>query len=230
MPDRREIADIVATVIKERKTLKVLGNSDDRAVLSAEVAARHREVVLEALGVAGWAPFHYFRGEDDLAEPWRAHVFWHADCQELAPRLFEWFPDLNPKSKLPSMMYACGALVLATWIPQFYGQQDRSPKQVMQDEEHLAAASAMVQNLLLMLTAHGMGTYWSSGGVLGAPTFFERVGISAKERLTAAVFVEYPETFGDDRPRVAGKNRQKRSQRWIREGLPRGVGDGQEEG
>ena len=94
----------------------------------------------------------------------------------------------------------------------------RKPAQVAVDEEHLAASSAMVQNFLLMLTAHGMGTYWSSGGKLGDPAFFEHVGIHNRgERLLAAVFVEYPETQGDDRERIPGKHRDSRSDGWIRE-------------
>ncbi|MEO1370594.1 MAG: nitroreductase family protein, partial [Acidobacteriota bacterium] len=159
----------------------------------------------------------YALGEDDLAEPWRAHVFWHGDCQSLAPKLTEWFPDLNPQSKILQMLNACGALVIVNWLPQFYDLEERSPAKVAQDEEHLAAASSMVQNLLLMLTAHGMGTYWSSGGKLRTPEFFEQVGIPTRERLLAAVFVEYPETLGEDRPRIPGKHRDKRSLGWIRE-------------
>ncbi|MEO1087888.1 MAG: nitroreductase family protein, partial [Acidobacteriota bacterium] len=202
---------------KERKTLKVLGGPEDRATFSPDVASRHRSTVLEALEVAGWAPFHYALGEDGLAEPWRAHVFWHGECQAMAPKLLEWFPDLTAQNKILAMLNACGALVVVTWLPQFYDLEERSPAKIAQDEEHLAAASSMVQNLLLMLTAHGMGTYWSSGGKLRTPEFFERVGIPARERLLAAVFVEYPETQDEERPRVPGKHRDKRSKRWIKE-------------
>lgn len=208
---------IVEATIKRRKTLKVLGSTESPAVLAPEAAERNRQRVLESLQIAGWAPFHYAREEDGLAEPWRAHVLWHPDCQELAPRLFDWFPTLKPSNKIPSMMSACGALVLVTWIPQFYGVDEKKPAQVATDEEHLAASSAMVQNLLLMLTAHGMGTYWSSGGPLGSAEFFARVGISGKERLLAAVFVEYPETRGETRDRIPGKHRDRRSPDWIRE-------------
>ena len=208
---------IVEATIKRRKTLKVLGSSENLAVLTPEAVERGRQLVLESLQIAGWAPFHYAREEDGLAEPWRAHVLWHQDCQKLAPKLFDWFPSMKPSNKIPSMMSACGALVLVTWIPQFYEVENRKPAQVATDEEHLAASSAMVQNLLLMLTAHGMGTYWSSGGPLGAAELFERVGITSKERLLAAVFVEYPETMDETRDRIPGKHRDRRSSGWIRE-------------
>ncbi|MEM1178418.1 MAG: nitroreductase family protein [Acidobacteriota bacterium] len=217
MSERQQIAETVASVIRERKTLKVLGSGEDRAVLSPEVAAKHRETVLEALEVSGWAPFHFAIGEDGLAEPWRAHVFWHGDCQELADRMLDWFADLVPQNKILAMLNACGALVIVNWLPQHYDSDVRNAARIIQDEENLAAASAMVQNLLLMLTAHGMGTYWSSGGKLRNPAFFERTGIPANERLLAAVFVEYPETLEEKKPRIPGKHRHRRSGGWIRE-------------
>ncbi len=86
----------------------------------------------------------------------------------------------------------------------------------MRDEEHLAAASAMVQNLLLILTAHGMGTYWSSGGRLRKPEVFEWLGIPVAERFLAGVFIEYPEMMGQAKERKPGSHRDKRSLAWIR--------------
>ena len=124
---------------------------------------------------------------------------------------------MKPSNKIPKMLSACGALVLATWIPQFYDLDECKPAQTATDEEHLAAASAMVQNLLLMLTAHGMGTYWSSGGQLGSELCFDRLGIPRSERLLAAVFVEYPEMQDEPLERLPGKHRDRRSTGWIRE-------------
>lgn len=210
-------ADIVADVIRRRATLKVLAEVDRPVAISPEVAAANRPLVLDALRVAGWAPFHYARDEGGLAEPWRAHVLWAERCRVIAPRLGEWVPDLKSTNKIPKMLSACGALVLATWIPQFYDLDERTASQVAVDEEHLAAASAMVQNLLLLLTAHGMGTYWSSGGPLGSAPVFEHLGIPTSERLLAAVFVEYPETLGEPLDRLPGKHRDSRSDGWIRE-------------
>ena len=209
-------ADIVADVIRRRATFKVLAEVDHPVAIAPDIAA-NRPLVLDALRVSGWAPFHYARGEDGLAEPWRAHVLWAERCRAIAPRLGEWVPDLKPTNKIPKMLSACGALVLVTWIPQFYALDERTPSQVAVDEEHLAAASAMVQNLLLLLTAHGMGTYWSSGGPLGSDVFFEYLSIPPNERLLAAVFVEYPETLGEPLDRLPGKHRDSRSDGWIRE-------------
>lgn len=208
----------VEAAILERKTLKVLGSEENKAVLAPEAAARNNEIVLESLRISGYAPFHYARNSDEIAEPWRAYVLWHQECQSLAPKLFEWDPELQPENKIPQFLYACGALVLVTWLPEFYHLEDKKPGQLMIDEEHLAASSAMVQNLLLLLTSHGMGTYWSSGGILRKDNFLKNMGIPTEERLLAAVFVEYPETLDEPRFRKPGKHRDSRSEdsRWVK--------------
>ncbi|MEM1126225.1 MAG: nitroreductase family protein [Bacteroidota bacterium] len=216
VPPRLDL-DALHTLVRARRTLKVLGDPQNPVPIPDEVAARHRPHVLEALQTAGWAPFHYNRALDGLAEPWRAYVLWAPTCRQVALDLPTWRPDLAPTSKLPPMLAACGALILVTWCPQFYDLADRKPKQVQVDEEHLAASAAMVQTLLLLLTAHGMGTYWSSGGVLGSADVLAPLGIDTEERLLAAVFVEYPETLDQPLVRRPGKHRDRRSDGWIRE-------------
>lgn len=208
---------IIEAIIKQRRSLKVLCDVDRPTQISADVAIRNKKVVLESIEVAGWAPFHYDRGVDGITEPWRAHVLWHTEAQKVASQLRDWFDDIPTASKEPRLLSACSAVVLVTWLPQFYDVESPLPSQIAIDEEHLAAASAMVQNLLLMLTAHGMGTYWSSGNKLRSPLLFEKLGIPAAERLIAAVFVDYPEAIQRQEERLPGKHRDKRSARWIRE-------------
>ena len=113
------------------------------------------------------------------------------------------------------MLKACGALVLVTWIPE---SEPANEKLVQVNEEHLAAAAAATQNLMLALEVRGLGTYWSSGGMLGSKTFFDRYGIESNSRLISAVFVNYPGLYSDESCEViVGKNREKRSiwTRWT---------------
>ncbi|TWT77912.1 Nitroreductase family protein [Posidoniimonas polymericola] len=217
---------IVADVIRRRRTEKVLCEVDDHQPVPPEVAAAHKPTVLAAIETAGWAPFHFPRQQqgprqqDGLAEPWRAHVVWPKDLRPLALFLRD---ELKLTSKEPSLVAGASALVLVTWLPEFHDPRaaERSgldpEQQRIRDEEHLAAASAMVQNLLLLLTAHGMGTYWSSGGKLRGAEAFEYLGIPAGERLLAAVFVEYLEMMSDSKQRKPGALRDKRGSAWIRE-------------
>jgi len=77
----------------------------------------------------------------------------------------------------------------------------------------------MVQNLILILTADAMGTYWSSGGQFRSKTMFEKLGIDLNQRLLAALFIEYPETTNHPKDRLPGKQRNNRSadSQWLRE-------------
>ncbi|MEN1728177.1 MAG: nitroreductase family protein [Pseudomonadota bacterium] len=207
--------EVIAETIKSRKTLKVIGDHTQPARFDPNSAERNDGLVKEALAVAGYAPFHFNRGVDDIAEPWRAHVLTHVQCQALAAALPNWFERTTPESKIVQMLYASGALVLVTWLPEQVDADARLPRHDHLDSEHLAATAAMTQNLLLMLTAQGMGTYWSSGGILSTRPCLDQLGISSGERLLAAVFIEYPETLKDERERKPGANRERRCTDWI---------------
>lgn len=208
-------SNVIEKVIRQRRTRKVLAS--DGPVELAHVDIRNsNELVLSAIAAAGMAPFHYDRKFNKIAEPWRFHVVWHQDCRILARRLFDWFSDIRPNNKLPAMLNACGALVLVTWIPQFDGEES-DEKKMQINEEHLAATAAAIQNLLLVLTAKGLGNYWSSGGFFRTETMFEKLEMDKQEKLLGAVFVDYgsPESEVEI---ISGKQRDNRSgsSKWTR--------------
>ncbi|MBG88913.1 MAG: nitroreductase [Verrucomicrobiales bacterium] len=208
---------MLETVMRARRTEKVMCDVSERREVPPEIESRNKVLVLESLEAAGWAPFHYPRRKEIL-EPWRAHILWSKEVTRVTDFLST---ELKLQNKLPRLCAACSALVLATWIPQEPNEgASRNNALDAMNAEHLAAASAMVQNLLLMLTAHEMGNYWSSGGDLGSATAFEFLGIPADERLLGAIFVEYPEMKAakfDNKDRQPGKLREKRGTGWIKE-------------
>lgn len=221
MPEN--LSQAVEQVIRRRRTEKVLClDLDQHTAVPADVAQKHRPTVLECLKAAGWAPFHYPRNEGGMAEPWRAHVLWEGDTLKAAQYMLDKVEGVKGE---PALVAGCSVMILVTWLPRYYVrpseagslQPSSEPSEFEIDEEHLAAASAMVQNLLLMLTAHGMGNYWSSGGKLRGKQMFDHFGIPTTERLLAAVFVEYPEMMDDSKQRKPGKLRDKRSDAWLRE-------------
>ncbi len=213
----------IASIIKRRQTWKVLAPVDQPIIHSRETLDRGDDALREAIAVAGWAPFHYDRAVDGVKEPWRVHVLDQTKCRSLATEFAGLFPDIKPTNKLPTMLSACGALALVTWLPQFshgaHGNNDAvaKDKQTQVDEEHLAATSAYVQNLMLLLTADGFGTYWSSGGQFRTMPMFEHLSIPANERLLAAVFVDYASDSSSPE-RIAGKLQDQRSpsDKWTR--------------
>ena len=217
--------DGLSEIIRRRQTWKVLADPQAPIEYPAETMATCDAKVKRCLETSGWAPFHYDRGVGGIAEPWRAHFLDAKTCRQLATEFHQRFEDVKPSNKLPGMLAACGSLVLVTWLPQFCSNADveseqeiakandnvSSEKKRQIDEEHLAATSAMIQNFLLLLTADGLGSYWSSGGQLGSSTAFEMLGIDSGQRLAAAVFVEYSNGEANTTDRISGKNRDRRS-------------------
>lgn len=187
-PMQDPAAAIVDHVIRERRTVKVLADT------ALDVATDRAEV--EALvASAGWAPFHLLaaqvhRDEGALSSivPWRCYVLDVAACQALRA----WLLARGDASTFPRLLAACTALVLVTWLPDppaaplstselFAGTRENM--------EHVAAASAAVQNLLLAATARGVPTFWATGGPLRTPETFAHLGIPAREILLGAVFL-----------------------------------------
>ena len=97
----------IESIIRTRRTEKVLCDPDAARPVPADVVERNREVVLQAIRTAGWAPFHYPRKVDGIAEPWRAHVLWHDDAHKAAIHLRD---ELGVTSKGPRLAAACSAL------------------------------------------------------------------------------------------------------------------------
>jgi len=216
MPDAFTPEDFqtVTRVVQQRRTLKVIGDVDAPVVVDSQTATKYRDIVLRSVQTADSAPFHYDRSCDNVPQPWRVNILWHETCQKVAANFYQWFEDVKPGNKLPSMLSACGACVLVSWLPQFDGEGDEAftkSKQIQIDQEHLAATAAYVQNLLLLLTAADMGTYWSSGGQFCTRSMMDRLSMEAGRQLMAAVFVEFPATNGDSVQRLPGKLAGKRA-------------------
>lgn len=181
--DRGEMVD---AVIRERRTSKVLANAPLPMVDA-------RQTVEELVATAGWAPFHRVAarvhqesGALTSIVPWRFHLLDAPACRALRQALLE----RGNTSKVPRMLGAAAALVQATWLPNPpRGAVTGLFEATEENMEHVAAAGAAVQNLLLAATARGIRTYWSSGGALRGPEAFGWMGIPAGEILLGSIFL-----------------------------------------
>ncbi len=225
------------SAIRNRKTTKVL---------AAEVfpCTNRSQQIAEMLDLAGMAPFHRACDEQHRGleakglngiEPWRFHVLDAHGCRDLRSQL----PSENV-GKIPAMLAAADALILATWLPnpmsadfqtkisnpddepgKFQDGDDASFTKwpfepTLANMEHIAAASAAIQNLLLAATARGISNYWSSGGILRSSTLFEKLGIPAGQILLGALFL-FPQEVSD--AEVVGsklRDRRSSSNHWVR--------------
>ncbi len=201
----------VADILTTRKTTKVMFDPERPAAPETD-----RETIESLIALAGWAPFHkpahrvHWRGTRTI-EPWRFHLADAATCR----RLIGFVQDNAEKAgRVPQMLAAAEALILATWLPNPPENGDDGLngglfEPTMANMEHIAAASAAVQSFLLAATERGLTTYWSSGGFLRDAATFDYLGIPAQQILLGAVFV-FPNDGGE---RIPGGMRAKRSER-----------------
>ena len=204
--------EILQQTIRDRKTTKVLAPGGKIDEFPVESLAHGHRLLAECLETAGWAPFHYDRGIDGIAEPWRFYVLHSEVCRQLAGRLGD-IIELKPTSKIPALLKGCCAAVFVTWIPQKNPKDSQidSNKLAKINEEHLAAASSATQNLLLLAESLKWHSYWSSGGPLGDQATFELLGIDAGQKLLGIVFLNYFSEPGEKFEKIGGKLRNKRS-------------------
>lgn len=185
----------VDAVMRARRTDKVLANPD---APPASIGLA-RETVDAWLAAAAFAPFHYpapashREGRFNSCAPWRAYKLDAGGCRQLLETLR---PD-PAAGKILNMLAAAECLLQVTWTPEAETSAAAADGQIFAatqtNMEHLAAAGAAVQNLLLQATAAGWRTYWSSGGVLRGPAVFTRLGIPMDQVLIGSVFIFPPE-------------------------------------
>lgn len=185
--------NLIAQIMRKRQTSKVLGDIDQPLAPTGLA----REEIDHWLKVAGNAPFHYqaerlHREKLNSQVPWRMYKLDADDCRELLSELKLSAPEAG---KILNMLAACDALVLATWTPDQCSDDQLMFEGTERNMEHIAAASAAVQNLILLATESGYRTYWSSGGILRTPVIFDRFDIPLCEILLGAIFI-YPDDVG----------------------------------
>jgi nitroreductase len=179
-------AALVDRIIRERRTTKVLAEAP-------LPPADAREAVEQLIAAAGWAPFHRPAARVHLEAgalpsvvPWRFHLLDAPACRALREHLLA----RGDRTKIPRLLAAATALVQATWLPDPpAGPPAGLFEPTEQNMEHVAAAGAAVQNLLLAATARGIPTYWSSGGALRTPEAFAWLDIPAGQILLGSVFL-----------------------------------------
>lgn len=188
----------IERVLAARRTSKVLGDPQQPAPQEAESGVGGRVPIDRMLKAAGNAPFHYPSAayhQQKLASqvPWRVYKIDSDNCCKLMKNLI----NSGDMSKIPAMLAAAEYLLQVTWLPDRpasvdaggAGNQPSLYEPSLRNMEHIAAAAAMTQSLLLAATAEGYRTYWSSGGPLRSSEVFSSLGIREEEILLGSIFL-----------------------------------------
>lgn len=118
-----------------------------------------RETLERLLEAANWAPTH------KKTEPWRFKVLHGAESRErLGAFLRDKYLETNPKpqqftaKKLYNNPVKSGAVIAIC--------MQRDPQEGLPEWEEVAAVAMAVQNMWLACTELGIGSYWSSPGLI----------------------------------------------------------------
>ncbi|MEM9279306.1 MAG: hypothetical protein AAGA76_12090, partial [Pseudomonadota bacterium] len=124
--------------------------------------------------------------------PWRVYKLDSQTCRKLMSDMLV----AGDMTKIPNMLAAAQFLFQITWLPDpgtikgdVTAKEGPVFEGTLRNMEHIAAASAFVQSLLLATGDAGYKTYWSSGGPLRGPELFEKIGIPTTELLLGSVFL-----------------------------------------
>ncbi len=179
--------------LQTRRTYKIIGDPTQPEKPDATVKARVKRV-LEA---AGNAPFHYPCDRIHLSAfgspvPWRVYALGAEECRVLMQKLI----DAGDPTKVPNMLAAAQSLLQITWLPDAGYAPTANPEKdesifdgTLRHMEHLAAAGAFAQSVLLAAEAENFRTYWSSGGALRGEQVFDWLQIPKTEMLIGSIFL-----------------------------------------
>lgn len=193
----------VDTAIKERKTEKVLA---EKPWPIHKSDAELKVMATALLELAARAPYHYpcaqYHTEKKALTsslPFRMYVVDTKNCRLISEYITS---KKIIAGKIQNMLDAADLLFMVTWLPDVApsdienfnnSSSENIPfKGSLKNMEHIAAASAAVQNLLLGATERNIPNYWSSGGVLRKKELRNLLDIPMDEILLGGIFM-FPE-------------------------------------
>ena len=192
---RYNLSEIKA-IIEDRRSIQPEGFSGRKV---------HRETVMELLDAAKWAPTHRY------TQPWRFKVFMGDGVGKLAEFQSELYRtekqasfDQEKYDKLRSRPLLASAII---GICLKRDEEERDPI-----EEEIASVAMAVQNMMLVAAAHGIGAFWSSGGVTYWPETKDFMGLGEKDRFLGFLYLGYPK---DGWPRKTRRKPQEYFTEWV---------------
>ena len=147
--------------------------------------------MIHLLKLAHNAPFHYPAYKDHLTwmtslVPWRAYGLTSSQCRKLVQKL-EYLEVSS--GTIGQMLNVAKSTIVMTWLPKKDPDRGQLFEPDLKNMEHIAAASAATQNILIGATSLGLRSYWSSGWILKENEQRQLLGIPQGEIFLGVVFI-----------------------------------------
>lgn len=145
-----------------------------------------RQLMLEAIELARWAPNHR------LSEPWHFYLCGSETRQAII--------DLNTRIVAAKQGSAAGEAKRARWsqIPGFLVVTCDNAPDPLQAKEDYAACACAVHNLTLSLWSHGIGSKWTTGAVTRDSRFYDLIWVDpTQESVVGLIWYGYPAELPD---------------------------------
>ncbi|KAA6434016.1 nitroreductase [Dyadobacter flavalbus] len=140
------------------------------------------DIIRTILENANYAPTH------KLTEPWRFIVFKGESLKRLASFFSERYRTITPPESFSQAKYeAAGEKVLRSGCVIVISAELHPEK--LPEWEEVAAVACAVQNMWLTATAYGIGSYWSSPGILKELSQF--LNINENQKCLGLYFMGY---------------------------------------
>ncbi|MCB0429893.1 MAG: nitroreductase [Flavobacteriales bacterium] len=167
----------ISSLIRERRTIKPESFSSRKV---------HREIVEKLLDVARWAPTH------GMTQPWRFIVFEGDGVKRLSGVQAQTYERLNEGSRFVKAKWEQlrDRPLRATVVIAICMQ--RQPEEKIPEIEEVEAVACAVQNIMLMATAYGIGSYWSSGGLTYTEEMKAFLELGERDRCLGFLYLGYP--------------------------------------
>jgi nitroreductase len=180
---------------------------DRRTIIPEHFSTRkvHKEIVIELLDAAKWAPTHRY------TQPWHFKVFMRDGLKKLSDFQSEVYrqkmaDDFNQEKydKLRDRPLMTTAII---GICMKRDEAERDPI-----EEEIASVSMAVQNMMLVAAAHGIGAFWMSGGITYWPETKDFMNLGEKDKFLGFLYLGYPK---EDWPRKTRRKPQEYFTQWM---------------
>lgn len=144
----------IADIIRDRRTINFF-----------KPGIPPREIVLEGIELARWAPNHH------LTEPWRFYLLSDAIKREIV--------DLNARMVTDAKGEEAGRAKRERWshIPGWLVVTCLRSSDELRQKEDYAACCCAVHNLSLFLWSRGIGMKWTTGAVTRSEAFYDLIWV-----------------------------------------------------